>query len=175
MKLIESLGKAPPSRIANKAETAEWFDVSLATLDAWIRRGMPVVVRGHKGQQWEIDLLAVAIWRYGPSEQSEQADVDPDALSPKDRLAWYQGNREKRRDMIDAGELYERAPTLHTFATTIAVFAEQVRAIPDLLERRAGLTPKQAELAADEIDTQLETVKKRLLDQIGQAPSEDAA
>ena len=172
MKLIDTIGKAPPSRIANKAETAEWFDVSLATLDAWIRRGMPVVTRGHKGLQWEIDLLAVAIWRYAPKD-TEQIDADPDTLSAKDRLAWYQGNREKRRDMLDAGELYERAPTLHTFSTTVATFAEQVRAIPDMLERRAGLSPAQAEIAAAEIDTQLEAVKKRLLEQIN--ATEDAA
>ena len=61
-----------------------------------------------------------------------------------------------------AGELYPRAEVMQTFTTTIAIFAEQMRGIPDMLERKAGLTPRQAESAAEEIESQLEELKRRL-------------
>ena len=61
-----------------------------------------------------------------------------------------------------AGELYPRAEIMQTFTTTIAIFAEQMRGIPDMLERKAGLTPRQAESAAEEIESQLEELKRRL-------------
>jgi hypothetical protein len=62
-----------------------------------------------------------------------------------------------------AGQLYDRDQVLQVFTTTIATFAEQMRSVPDMLERKAGLTPKQAEMTADEIDTQLEELRRRLM------------
>ena len=162
-------------RQANKAEMAEWFNVSVATVDAWLRRGCPYIQRGGPGKGWVFDLREVAQWYYGKSAQADETEDDPEQMSPKERLDWYRGETERMKIASRRQELYERAPTLHAFSTTIAVFAEQVRAIPDILERRAGLNPKQAELTADEIDTQLETVKKRLLDQIQSGQTEDAA
>lgn len=38
-----------------------------------------------------------------------------------------------------------------------------MRSVPDMLERKAGLQPRQAELAAEEIDKQLEELKRRLM------------
>lgn len=122
------------------------------------------------------DLLT-AVREYVAHLQHQQTSGgdDPEKMQPKERLDWYRGEAERMKIASRRQELYERAPTLHAFSTTIAVFAEQARAIPDILERRAGLNPKQAELTADEIDTQLEAIKKRLLDQIQSGQAEDAA
>lgn len=62
-----------------------------------------------------------------------------------------------------AGQLYDREQVMQVFTTTVATFAEQMRSIPDMLERKVGLTPKQAEMAADEIDAQLEDLRRRLM------------
>ena len=62
-----------------------------------------------------------------------------------------------------AGELYDRGEVLRVIATTIAVFAEQVRGIPDKLERENGLTGRQAEAAERVIDDHLEMIRDRLL------------
>lgn len=62
-----------------------------------------------------------------------------------------------------AGQLFDRDQVMRVFTTTVATFAEQMRSVPDLLERKAGLTPKQAEMTADEIDTQLEELRRRLM------------
>lgn len=61
------------------------------------------------------------------------------------------------------GELYHRDEILSTISTVVAVFTEQMRSLPDKLERQAGLTPSQAEMAEDEINTQLEDLRFKLL------------
>ena len=52
---------------------------------------------------------------------------------------------------------------LRVISTTIAVFAEQIRSLPDALERRAGLNPAQCELVERLVDAELETLRARLL------------
>lgn len=62
-----------------------------------------------------------------------------------------------------AGELYERSEVLTVIATAIAVFSEQIRSLPDRLERQAGITPKQAELAEREVNDQLDGLRVRIM------------
>lgn len=49
----------------NKNQLAEAFGVSLTTIDAWIRKGMPYIEKGgsETGKSWKIDLEAVKRWR----------------------------------------------------------------------------------------------------------------
>jgi len=63
---------------------------------------------------------------------------------------------------LKTAELYERAEVLRVVRTAIAVFAEQMRSLPDKLERSVGLTPAQAELAEQEVDAQLEELRSKL-------------
>jgi hypothetical protein len=98
------------------------------------------------------------------------AREEVDARDDYKRLLAAKADREEanaQRDLLrlrrEAGELYERDQVLQVFATTVATFAEQMRSIPDMLERKAGLQPRQAELAAEEIDKQLEELKRRLM------------
>lgn len=63
---------------------------------------------------------------------------------------------------LKTGELYERGEVLRVIRTAIAIFAEQMRSLPDKLERSVGLTPAQAEMAELEVDTQLEELRAKL-------------
>lgn len=49
-------------RTLTKAGLAEAFDVSLPTVDAWLRRGCPYIREGANGQPWAFDLPAVIAW-----------------------------------------------------------------------------------------------------------------
>ena len=40
--------------VMNRAEVAALLEVSLPTVDAWVRKGCPVVERGGKGRQLQI-------------------------------------------------------------------------------------------------------------------------
>lgn len=64
---------------------------------------------------------------------------------------------------VASKKLYPKNEILRTIATTVAVFAEQIRSLPDKLEREAGLTPDQAEIAEREVDAQLEEIRDKLM------------
>lgn len=128
--------------MGSKAACAEFFDVSLPTVEAWIRKGMPVVQRGAKGVAWVIDLCAAAEWRFaGPAD----SDVDPDGMMPSDRKAWYEGETKRRDLQVRDGELIPAADVERVVATAFAAIASDIRAIPDNLERKYGIAGEVAE------------------------------
>ncbi len=51
------------SPIVNRAELASIFDISLPTVDAWVRKGCPVVERGGRGREWQFFVPDVFNWR----------------------------------------------------------------------------------------------------------------
>lgn len=145
----------------NQSEVAKHLDLST-------RAYREMLARGELDKTADVDTQRTAYIRKLRQVAAGRAVPDGD-LNPSAERALLDRERRRQLEMknhLSAGELYERAPTLQAFRTTIAVFAEQVRAIPDMPERRAGLSPAQAEIAADEIDTQLEAVKARLLEQL---------
>lgn len=47
----------------SRAGLAEVFGVALTTVDSWVKRGCPVVVRGHgKGQEWKFNTAQISAW-----------------------------------------------------------------------------------------------------------------
>ncbi len=49
-------------RHVTKAKLAETLGVSVATVDAWLRKGCPYVEKGAKNKPWVFDLKAVIKW-----------------------------------------------------------------------------------------------------------------
>jgi hypothetical protein len=74
-----------------------------------------------------------------------------------------------------AGALYDRGEVLTVISTAIATFADQMRALPDRLERSTGLSVDQAERAEAEIDTALEALKESLGSHLRAQPGDLAA
>ncbi len=149
----QKINPASP-RYGNKAQVAEFFDVSLPTVEAWLRKGMPIMQRGSKGVAWVVDLCAAAQWRFG--SQSSGGEIDPDELEPIPRKAWYEGEVKKRELQIKDGELIPVAEVEKAVATAFSAIASDILAIPDHLERRYGVGPDVAaqvgELLADSMD-----------------------
>lgn len=50
-------------KFVNRADLADTFGISLPTVDAWVKKGCPVVERGSKGRQWVFDTAVVHDWR----------------------------------------------------------------------------------------------------------------
>lgn len=48
--------------LVNRQQVASHCEVSLPTVDAWVRKGCPFVTRGSKGTEWQFDLAAVEKW-----------------------------------------------------------------------------------------------------------------
>lgn len=147
-------------RIASKAQCAEFFDVSLPTIEAWVRKGMPVVQAGSKGIAWEIDLLEACKWRF--AGQASGGDVDPDSLDPVQRRAWYEGEVKKRDLQVKDRELIPAAEVERVIATAFAAIASDIRAIPDNLERRYGIESSVAEQVEEALHEAMDAMADRL-------------
>lgn len=150
----------PDERISNKATVANWFGVSLTTVDQWIRRGVPYLQRGERGKEWRFDLLAIARWKYGAPDASP--DEDPEKLSPKDRLDWYRGAREKTKHMQEVGELVPVVEFERVLSESYKTVAMTLESLPDLLERDAGLDGAAVDRVISVIDRLRESLYARL-------------
>lgn len=49
--------------IVNRAQLAEIFGVNVSTIDAWVRRGMPISKKSGKGTPSEYDSAICIEWR----------------------------------------------------------------------------------------------------------------
>lgn len=147
-------------RRANKAETAEFFEVSPNSIDAWVRRGCPAVERGGARKPWVFDLLDVARWRL--VGESSGGEVDPESLNPGERKSWYEGEARRRELAEKARELIPVAEVEQAVATAYAAIAQGIRAIPDNLERRHGIDPAVAERVEEALHAEMDALADRL-------------
>jgi phage terminase Nu1 subunit (DNA packaging protein) len=161
-KVVELSGVAR-LRLANKAQIAEFFDVSVTALDGWIRRGCPVVKRGGRSEPWVMDALEVAKWRFAGAADDEDSETeDPKNMLPQDRKAWYESEI-KRRDLQERDrELIPSADAERVVAVAFAAISQDLRAIPDNLERRGGVTGEVAEQVEAEIYKAMDSLADRL-------------
>lgn len=58
---------------------------SLPTIDRWIAAGMPVVDRGGKGKEWQIDTAAVFQWRENKIREEMTSDAPTDSENARHR------------------------------------------------------------------------------------------
>ena len=161
--MLQAVSKATIAerRQANKAELAEWFGVSVATVDAWLRRGAPYVQKGGPGRGWVLDLRDVAQWYYGKSAQD--TEEDPDKLDPKNRLDWYRGTRERTRHLQEVGELIPAADYERALSGALKTVAVTLESLPDVLERDAGIDGAAVERAQAVIDRVREGLHRQLV------------
>jgi hypothetical protein len=60
----------------NRTELAQGFEVSLTTIDNWIRRGMPYLQKGGPGKVWDFDRDAVDEWRSSIVGDAGEVDAE---------------------------------------------------------------------------------------------------
>ncbi len=157
-------GWLPDRRKANKAEAAEFFGVTPAAIDKWLRRGCPSIQTGALNRQWILDLLEVAKWRYGAREAADDGGFDPDQASPKDRKDWFDSEfrrrqlQERDRELIPAGEVE---------AGLAALIQQTVRTLDtlgDVLERDCGISGQVVERIHKATDAAREELYQRVKD-----------
>lgn len=49
-------------RHVTRSALAEFFNVSMPTVDTWVRSGCPFLRKGGRGVEWQFDTAAVAAW-----------------------------------------------------------------------------------------------------------------
>jgi phage terminase Nu1 subunit (DNA packaging protein) len=128
----------PTVRVANKAQAAEFFGISLPGFENWVRRGCPIVQKGSRGVPWIFDLLEVAKWRFLSSGASQE-EVPPEKMLPSDRKAWYESEKKRRELQVMDRELIPVEEVERVVATAFAAISSDIRSLPDQLERRYAL------------------------------------
>jgi phage terminase Nu1 subunit (DNA packaging protein) len=147
-------------RRGNKAQIAEFFDVSIKAVDGWIRRGCPVLKRGSRKEPWVMDALAVAEWRF--TGQSQGDVVDPDDMAPQDRKAWYESETKRRALQVQDRELVEIGEVEKAVATAFSAIAQGLRSLPDNVERRTGCDPVIVIAMETAIDAEMDALADKL-------------
>ena len=154
--------RAPSIRIANKSSAAEFFGVSLPAIDGWVRRGCPVMERGHKTAPYQFDLRAVAEWYYGNRGQTETGETDPEKLSPKERKDWYDGEKVRRDLQIKDGQLIPASEVETEMAAIVKTFVGFLEQIPDILERDANISGDAVERLQEIVDRERERLYQQM-------------
>ncbi len=157
----------PSSRKANKALIAEWFEVSVPTVDAWIRRGCPYVQRGDKGQPWIFDLLRVAEWRVGYASGGVSDAKSPENMPPKERRDWYEGEKVRVALELQSGNLLTLDDYRLELARILKQVANTLETLPDTLERKCALPPDALIAVQEEIDKERAMLVAALLEREG--------
>ncbi|MCC5810046.1 MAG: DUF1441 family protein [Ectothiorhodospiraceae bacterium] len=156
----------PRRRRANKAEVAEFFGVSLPTVDSWIRRGCPVVQTGRRGVSWVLDLRAVAEWAYG---RHEDGDVP---RQPHERLSYWKAKREEVAYEREVGTLVHVDDARREMAVQATAITNMLDQLPDALERKTGMMPEQLEVVEREIFSLREALYRQLAEVVDDGPTD---
>ena len=158
---IELAASIPEKRKANKAEAAEWFGVSIPSIDGWLRRGCPYVQRGERGKQWVLDLHDMARWRFAGSD--DQPEEDPEKLDPKARLDWYRGSTERDKWLERRKELVQVSDYERELGAVLKRVAMALETLPDVVERETGLPGAAIEVVQGVADRLREEIYQRVI------------
>lgn len=176
------LPEGVPDAVLNKREAAEFFGVSAPTLDAWTRMGMPALTEGTNGREWEFRASAIWAWKCarddGERIRSEEAaeairvmrlkllggaSGDSEmSLPAEERRKLYAVQNEHMRMLTAAGDLIRRDDVADGFAELMGLFRDGIGALPDALEREAGLDAKAVALAITAGDALLESMARKV-------------
>ncbi|BCX88508.1 hypothetical protein MIN45_P0877 [Methylomarinovum tepidoasis] len=90
------------------------------------------------------------------------SNVDPEALPPADRKAWYESELKRRQLQVNDRELILAAEVERVVATAFAALAQGLRSIPDIIERRCAVGPETLEQIERIIDAEMDAMADRL-------------
>lgn len=145
------------AQVVNKQDLANFFGVSVVSIDRWIAKDVPFIERGSKGVSWKFDLREVAEWYYSGKRSSGSSD--PEEMAPVERRAWYEGESKRQELAVKNRELIPREEVTESVATAFATVAQSLLTIPDTLERKYSVPPEVAEQVQTGISDTLANLK----------------
>jgi len=125
-----------PGEVVNRSRLAALHGVSLPTIDAWVREGMPVVKRGSRGVEWEFDPAACYAWRMQREldKSKREADAgggDPESLDALERRKLLAQTVEAELKLAKArGEVADVALMERNLARAFATVRASLRQVP---------------------------------------------
>lgn len=159
--------------LVNRTEIAEALKVSLPTVDALVRRGMPVEEVGSNGKAYAFHLGRCLEWyrtdkAAQAADKQRRTDLIRDAtaqldmmfgedeetgdLNSRQRQDYY--NAERARILVDQqrGRLCDVDAVQLAFERAMRFLADRLQSLPDHLEKRCGLGPEAVDQVVRAVD-----------------------
>lgn len=172
-----------PDAVLNKRELSDFFAVSLPTLDAWIADGLPALAEGTNGRQWEFQASAAWAWKCArdEGEQLKRSEAQSaiaamrlaliggksgnsiQSLPPKERQQLYDVEAAYERLRRERNQSLDRDEVSQVMSDLMRIVRDGVSALPDTLEREAGLDGKGVTSATDACDQVLDELEQRIV------------
>lgn len=111
----------------------------------------PLAKRGGHDVYRLADAAAALVDSIGPGAGVDGV-VDPRDLPPMERRAFYQSENERLKAESTIGQLVPAAEVEADYAELVKKVVQFFDTLPDVLERKAGLTPDQVVKVQDECD-----------------------
>jgi phage terminase Nu1 subunit (DNA packaging protein) len=115
-------------RLVNRAELASLCNVSLPTVDGWVRKGCPAIERGSKGREWRFDCAAVIDWRIARAVEAATAGlVGEDDKISKDEADRRRAVANAITAEVEANEALKSVVSRFDAESAIADFCQALR------------------------------------------------
>jgi hypothetical protein len=151
--------------IKDKQNTADLFSINrISALTGLDRRTVTKRLADVKSAGERSGHSVYSLREAGPAlfGQPTGSTTDPAEMTPMERDKWY-ASELKRRDLQKRDrELLEVAEVEEAVSTAFAAIAQSMFALPDFLERRAGMSPEQAETCQTVIHESMSDLANRL-------------
>lgn len=173
--------------VLNRGDLARALNKSEPTIDRYVGDGMPFLAEGTNGRSWEFQLSACWRWlkdrdrieaeKRTAAEMSVQqmrlaliggndiADSDR-MLTPRQRQEAYDAERAFMMTALQRGDLVRRADVVETFETLLKTLRDAFIALPDRLEREAGLQGKALDLTQQLCDAALAEAERSIREEV---------
>jgi phage terminase Nu1 subunit (DNA packaging protein) len=113
-----------------RIEIADLFGVSHTTVDAWIKRGMPVLQRGSRGKAWQINTAEVSAWLEQRAKESAAGGDQADERELKRRKLAAETAKVELELARVRGEVVPLAQLERALANTFAEVKTNLRSVP---------------------------------------------
>mgnify|MGYP000733881602 CR=1 FL=1 len=134
----------------NITQLAEAFGLHRDTIRKRLNQvGVQAVCIRKNAALYLLKEAAPAITRQLSSNESE---INPDKLSPGERKAWFDSENARLNFEEACGNLCESHEVAKVFADCFKAIVNPLDSLPDLLERKANLSPEQIELVISQVD-----------------------
>jgi phage terminase Nu1 subunit (DNA packaging protein) len=146
MNEVLSIVQLPQSRQANRDGISNFFQVAPKTVDDWVRSGMPAIKRPtEKDKGWVFDILVCCDWKIKRDLGFSGEDIDPSKLDPKSRKDWFDSELKRTQLEEKTSLLIPKDNVERTISTAFSVISQNLRSIPDNIERKLGTSPEVTE------------------------------
>lgn len=144
--------------LLNQSQIAAGMDISRATVIQRLKMVAPVV-KDTKGAWYKLSDIVGPLQREGKSAGSTEVDD----LGPREEKEYWQAKREKVTYLERAASLIPVETYEKMLATIFKSLSTSLESIPDTLERRSDLSPKQIDTIIGILDGARTSMTQQLI------------